>query len=185
MMAKLKAMIMRDPAAALATVTEPLAEVRARREALLEQRAIAEAAPRVLAEAEADIDRFIALGAGHVEVPAGYLTRRASGYVDAFNVLERDPHATGIRLLCAIAPTAVKTWMGEALRERYRELPEPMTADQRQGELARLDAEIAEVERQEVELTWQLLGAGVDVEWRQDVDVALALGLEPTPEPAP
>jgi hypothetical protein len=181
MMAKLKALVMRDPAAALATVTEPLAEAQARREALLEQRAIVEAAPRALVEAEADIERFIALGAGHVAAPAGYLTRRSAGYVDAFNVLERDQRATGIALLCAIAPDQVKAWLTGALHERYRELPAPMSAEQRQAELARLDVDIAEVERLEVQLCWSLTEAGVEFEWRPDVSVELVFGLEPAP----
>jgi hypothetical protein len=182
MMAKLRSMIMRDPAAAFATMTEPLAEVRARREALLEQRAIVEAAPRALAEAEADIERTVALAASKVPSVAGYFAARPTGYIDALHWLRKDTAGadiSAINLLCAIAPDQVSGWLTGALRERYATLPAPMTADQRRVELARLDAEIAEVERQEVDLCWQLFEADIAFDWRGDVDVALVLGLAP------
>jgi hypothetical protein len=188
MMAKLRSMIARDPAAALATMTEPLAEVRAHREALLEQRAIVEAAPRALAEAEADIERTVALAASKVPAVAGYFAARSTGYIDALHWLRKDTAGadiSAINLLCAIAPDQVRGWLTGALHEHYRTLPASMSAEQRQAELARLDAEIAEVERQEVQLCWSLLDAGIEFEWRPDVRVELVLGLDPAPEPAP
>lgn len=186
MMGRLKALVMRDPAAAIAAVSEPLGELRARLEALREQRAIVEAAPRPQAEAEAAIDQFVALAAGKVEVPAGHLAARPTGYIDAFHLLERDQRATGIALLCAIAPDQVKGWLLGALRDRYATLPAPMSAEERQAELARLDAEIAGVERREIDLCWSLFDAGVQVDWRPDASVELVLGLDAAaPEPAP
>jgi hypothetical protein len=183
-MTKLKGLLSRNPGEAMAVVKEPLAEVRARLESLVEQRAIVEAAPRALAEAEASVDDFIALAAGKVPSLAGFFSARPSGYVDAMHTLRHNENVTAIDLLCAVTPNQVKAWITGALPDHYASLPAPMTAEERQAELARLDAEIAEVERQEVELCWSLLDTGIEFEWRPDVRVELVLGLDPDPEQA-
>ena len=79
-------------------------------------------------------------------------------------------------LLSALAPVLL-THFREGLTQHYRTIAAGLPAPERRKRLAEIDAELADLEREEEELIVEMAGAGVIIERRPDADPAAVLGL--------
>ena len=163
--------------------SETIVALEARRDLLAEQREIVAAAPRSLAEAQADIPKVIENLAGRVEWPVGHLAHSQSGFADLAHAIGR--HAseqfqpdTPAVVVAWLAPEMVAAALKRDLAAVYETLPEPMTIAAKHAELAKLDGEIAKVEREIADIWWQAIDAGMSLA-PPEVSGATLIGLSP------
>jgi hypothetical protein len=75
-------------------------------------------------------------------------------------------------------PEALKGWLMERATSALQSLPEPADAATRAKRIAALETKLRAAEVREVDLCWEMLDAGLDPDWRGDLDPNLVLGLE-------
>jgi hypothetical protein len=81
-------------------------------------------------------------------------------------------------VMAAVAPDALKSWLMERARGALATLPEPVDEPTRAKRIAALEAKLRASEAHEVALVWEMLDAGLDPDWRGDLDPVIVLGLE-------
>jgi hypothetical protein len=77
-----------------------------------------------------------------------------------------------------VAPDQLRSWLLEKTTKALETLPEPASAEDRAKRIKALKAKLRVAEHSEAALLWESLEAGIDLEWRGDLDPALVLGLE-------
>jgi hypothetical protein len=81
-------------------------------------------------------------------------------------------------IAAVVAPDQLRAWLLEKATSALESLPEPADATTRTKRIEALQAKLRAAERSEADLCWQALEAGIDLEWRGDLDPALVLGLQ-------
>ena len=87
-------------------------------------------------------------------------------------------HISPFQLLCTLCPEQVRASLNELAIARGIELGTPITNQERKSELARIDDEIAHLERMEADDIWELREAGFNYAFRADACPYAVLGLE-------
>jgi hypothetical protein len=77
-----------------------------------------------------------------------------------------------------VAPAELKGWLMSEVARVMATLPEPADDATRTKRVAALKRQLRIAEVREIDLSWQLLDAGLDPDWRGDLDPDLVLGLE-------
>jgi hypothetical protein len=77
-----------------------------------------------------------------------------------------------------VAPDQLRAWLMERATSALQSLPEPADATTRAKRIEALQAKLRAAERSEADLCWQAMEAGIDLDWRGDLDPLLVLGLE-------
>jgi hypothetical protein len=80
-------------------------------------------------------------------------------------------------LSALLHPDLVRAWLLRRAEAALATLPDPVDAQERARRVRELEAELAEVERQEASLMWQAAEAGLDLPWRADANPRVVLGL--------
>ena len=163
-----------------ASPAETIAQLTAERDQLRERRQVTAAAPRDIAEADADVARVVEGLRERADIPAGYLAQGPAGFADLIHHLSRhpDPHdpLQPAVLLAWAAPDLMASAMRRDLERDYERLPAPMSTAARQAELTRLDQKIGAIEAEIAAVWWQGVDGGMAPE-APDVSGAVLIGL--------
>jgi hypothetical protein len=81
-------------------------------------------------------------------------------------------------IAAVVAPDQLRGWLRERATVALETLPEPVDAAVRGKRIAALEARLRDAEATEASLCWEAAAAGIDLDWRGDLDPALVLGLE-------
>jgi hypothetical protein len=84
----------------------------------------------------------------------------------------------GFAIAAVVAPDQLSAWLRGQSLTAMQKLPEPASAEDLAKRIATLKAKLKAAEVREIDLLWQATEAGIGVDWREDLDPALVLGLE-------
>ena len=163
-----------------ASPVERIAELTERRNHLAELKDLVAAAPRSVAEAEADIPKTIEMLASRCEPQTAWLGQGPSGFADLARQLgQADVEYAAIpaaALMAWAAPELLSAALRRDLEASYSQLPAPMTSAAKHAELARLQGEIATVETAIAGAFWQATDSGLSLAV-PDIDGGRLIGL--------
>jgi hypothetical protein len=133
--------------------------------------------PASPAEAEARIDEVVAALAARArnELNTGVFLAARPGSADYLAQAALQP----LDLVAFVAPDGLRAKLLALVRDAASVLPDGIDAAARHAELAKLRAQLQELERAEAERLWALEAAGMAAPWRGDLPAAIVLGLEP------
>jgi hypothetical protein len=81
-------------------------------------------------------------------------------------------------IAAVVAPDQLKDWLMAGTAHAMAALPEPADDATRTKRITALKRQLRAAEVREVDLSWEMLDAGLDPDWRGDLDPLLVLGLE-------
>jgi hypothetical protein len=156
---------------AVANPADRIADLVTKRDYLVELRDLTTAAPRALAEAEADISKTVEMLAARCEPQVGWLAQGPTGFADLARQMAQQDSDYGpipaAALMAWVMPVELAAALKRDLVAAYDAMPAPMTSSAKHADLARLQNEIAAVEGE------------ISSTWRAAVDAGLSLAVPP------
>ena len=133
--------------------------------------------PVPLSETEARIEATVARLRGFVasQITVGDLILPDGNQVADYLARLTVP---GFAIAAVVAPDQLRSWLLEGTAKVLETLPEPVDAATRDKRIEALKAKLRTAERSEAALLWESLEAGIDLDWRGDLDPVTVLGLE-------